>query len=441
MNKLKHIIWLAMCCLFVTACIPRKPSNKMGWPYDYREPKKEDLQREKPHTGNLPTNEGTTCASRGFSLITQRYTFMPRSTISGSSRIMRQRTPMQAEEYAKHEAKKRGTNQIDPKDLERVGSETAYLPIFEADANIIVPIFSLRLKGYEDPVCGSSHTLTLLPSVGINLRMMSFGSAPVIPPSYKPSIITLQYLYKTASVKTATYVQKEKLERKNTIPTPGIFERKLPKVVWTWGATLRLWEHHSNGQEGDLFFPDSGCRANNLKACEDPRQINQYDGSFSTNYLALSGHVQREWAFNVYDGQPAQTFRFSAQFQAHPVGYFGVGYLTEEQSRLWGTWRTNFEAEYEYRWPKNANRAYARLFGEIGNPHEDVDIGLVQLEAGWFNNNSVAPGLFIRGSYGQDYYNLLFVNTVKRLEIGLVLDTGTLMPQYKAKPMKPSTLK
>ena len=288
---------------------------------------------------------------------------------------------------------------------------------FEAQVGLHLPLYAWSF-GNPDPTSGINHELRILYSFQTRLRMTTADSAPVITLSYMPTL-RLQWL------------------GRRTIADRD----RNPKRDWRFGATLDVWSHHSNGQDGCTFLPLSTTPGNSCTSAESATALNEQNGSFATNYLGLTGHVRHSW------GATHETQRLSliglAGIQFHHG--FPAGGLDSDLVGLWGRWHALAGVELRGRPVKKPDHwwssgyIYARYRLDLmldGGSDEripdiearrDLHIG----ELGWIWPELFGLGLFVRVVGGRDYYNIQFTQDVTRVQLGLVIDTSGEAPKLE----------
>jgi len=265
---------------------------------------------------------------------------------------------------------------------------------FEADIqpNLVVrQNFSDKLV-IEDSLDGRPRfAFSISGSPRVRLRMIEADSAPVRTPSYMP---------------------------KGTVT--GLFFRGLSeKRVGIWAGMLTVG-HHSNGQDGCLFTTDvKETDADGKSSCvgtPDLRRINKIDGSFSTNFVKLGGRYRRELLTRISKdeqiGRRAITVAFD--FQQH--------FHTDPRIEpFYGTRRAEASFNFATRAPKicRSRLSAGATLMYVGTRPDTVRASAVQLDAACTFTNEGGWGFFVRWYGGQDYYNLGFAETIKRLQFGI----------------------
>jgi hypothetical protein len=212
----------------------------------------------------------------------------------------------------------------------------------------------------------------------IIIRMYREESQPVRTPSYMPQI-TIFYRFKQT-----------KFKRINT-------------------AFIK-YGHHSNGQEGDFYMPDS-------------TTINLLSGNFATNFLEL-GVVSNKYntKFNAF-------LFFSTSFEVHPPGW-----SNEELEGKYSMVRWHFSSSV-FKIPlgkSNINGKKAKIslkteamwmFGNINDwsqfYHNRFNFNITF----YYHPRFLADiGFFASFYSGMDYYNIYFNHKITVLRFGIMTD-------------------
>lgn len=240
----------------------------------------------------------------------------------------------------------------------------------------LAPDLTLRFKKYPN------LALELTPH--ILLRMIDQYSHPVRTPSFMPKA-------------TVYYRLKGNSPEKETIP------------FLTFG-------HHSNGQEGGFYYPDS-------LAANGDSIINKVDGSFSLNYFTggvmLLGNDDK--IFN-----PMVNAKFSVQYclirQLTLKDIYGKYRFsaTLESDIAVSKEKPDFVSQQMSRSKITSSLQAGWIAGEMLNAKA---LDLNRLIFSWTLSYQPARfsdfALFARYYYGQDYYNINFDRTLSLLQFGL----------------------
>ena len=209
----------------------------------------------------------------------------------------------------------------------------------------------------------------------------------------------------------------------------GDFDSK--KAIKVFGPQLVLWGHHSNGGAGCLFVEDDEPDCTDALPPER-RTVNTRNGSFSTNYVKLAYFFQKGWPDRDADKWMRKSWTLGAWVELNPGGW-GPGALGPGQRAIYGPRRYGASLELQHQvgksrapWNVSLNPTYEYIqFDDkpaaASSPHRwIVDLTAVKEDGafkGW--------GLAVRFYQGQDFYNLLFVRDVRRLQVGLVVDQNS----------------
>ena len=252
----------------------------------------------------------------------------------------------------------------------------------------------------------------------VRLRMLRESSDPVRTPSYMPRI-NVQMLF----ARGATEKVQESLGlplAKNEEPQITIYE--LHTIIG----------HHSNGQDGCFYSeptqfrpsPNADCvPVLALDAATAQPVINRQSGSFSTNYVRAGMNYRRTRVDKqlIDDQDWTVGFEVEQNFHMDPYGYplYGRTRLTASagfagrprgQSPHW--WDT------QHWWTCDARREVKGFAKYIAGHPSTVKPVVVSAEAACFPSSEGGWGWFVRYYYGQDYYNIAFLNNISRWQVG-----------------------
>jgi hypothetical protein len=240
----------------------------------------------------------------------------------------------------------------------------------------------------------------------VRLRQHGGFSSPLRNPSFMPRFT----------------VQRLSVRRKK----PGDFAEG--NWIKVFGPLVVPWGHHSNGGSGCLFLEDD------VNAdCADPlppeqRRVNTQNGSFSTNYVRLGYGFEQDWP-DRNESFVRKGWSAMAWVELNPKKW-GPGALDDAQRRIYGPERIGVSLKGElrtklFKWDVNwaLNPQYEYIHYDLkpapgASPHRFiVDLTGVK-DSGRFRG----WGLAARFYQGQDFYNLLFIRDIRRVQIGLVVD-------------------
>ncbi len=220
----------------------------------------------------------------------------------------------------------------------------------------------------------------------VRLRMFDTNSAPVRTPSYMPK--------GSASL---------------------LFFRVRPgERIGIWSPQLTVG-HHSNGQDGCLFTtddPENNCAEHGT----DLANLNRHDGSFSTNFVRLGGRYRREALRRVSDDE-------QVGYKHLTVGVdVDLHFHTDKRvAPFYGQRRARVLLGFAGQLSKVCR---SRAGGDVsvwyvGKEPADVPSWAVQVQGVCTFNDEGGWGAFVRYYGGQDYYNLGFAQSIRRLQFGV----------------------
>jgi hypothetical protein len=270
----------------------------------------------------------------------------------------------------------------------------------------------------------------------VRIRMFDTASAPVRTPSYMPRV-SLQRLW-ISGVKTTI------------CRSPGASEVDFCKGVKPRPAgappEIEIWEahgvvgHHSNGQDGCFLTSeqrqgDGQCRPA-ASTGDGPPTINLRDGSFSTNYVRIGGNYRRNRIAKETVTPPGESalpdlltdhewtlgldYEFNFHMDPNIVNSYGrnrVGFSAQIAGRPSDQtehWYDPCEARRELK----ASVKYIPDRADRDERGESLSKFAVSLQASCFPSTQGGWGIFVRYYQGQDYYNIGFMNDIRRIQIG-----------------------
>lgn len=256
---------------------------------------------------------------------------------------------------------------------------------------------------------------------GVRIRMFTSTSRPVRTPSYQPRV-NLQLLW-IRDRDRVTSALKELHARL------GLPERKDDYV------RMGLWEahvivgHHSNGQDGCFF---EGQERDQDDVCQppvdfDPDLVNRTDGSFSTNFIRTGINYRRNWLLPVEQGSidsiAVKELTFRGEVEWHPRAWVDeemVDYYGRVRIRAAADWARSRTGARGWQCPKRLQVGGALEY--IDSPPGDVSHWVQTAQVSCFPTENGGWGLFVRVYNGQDYYNLGFVEEIRRLQVGVTFN-------------------
>jgi hypothetical protein len=214
------------------------------------------------------------------------------------------------------------------------------------------------------------------------------------------------------------------------------FAAGMPRAIVLHGV-LFAFGHHSNGQDGCLKTNETGsvghCRVDPEFPSSEPVEWNTRNGDFSTNYLRLGygfKHVRLSPFGDAY--RPSSFYDFSAAFEAHPYPTGDTRtFLRHEIGEYYGPYRVSLGASVSQlvlvprlRTAVLLTAAFdATLLLPFTPKHYASYRVVPELRATLPGQGGI--GLFVRGVFGQDDYNIHFVEPRFGCDIGVVVDLGT----------------
>ena len=259
----------------------------------------------------------------------------------------------------------------------------------------------------------------------VKIRMLKQTSAPVRTPSFMPRV-NVQALWAQGVDKYIEYMNSGKT---GSPPKPEI-------DVWEVHGVVG---HHSNGQEGCLYQDEKVDPVS--KDCVPvegtPHEINKSTGNFSTNYVKGGFNWRRnrldKSAVDRNDKELAAVFEFGGGLEVEQ--HFHTDPRIRDiygRTRINGVWsiagRPSGQVDPNTgRIPRNKRQVWylcdARREAKglvkyiFGNP-DSVKSFALSAELSCFPSTDGGWGLFVRWYYGQDYYNLGFLENINRLHVG-----------------------
>ena len=242
---------------------------------------------------------------------------------------------------------------------------------------------------------------------------------------------------KSGVVKTLSFMPKVAVNLIWLGPTKDVTSRPWMKVL-----QLVPYGHHSNGQDECPFLPGAP-NVEDPRLCypPDPQRIkiNDPNGKFTTNYFQVAFFIRR-YRLKQDDADdavsPKSLISFGLRYEGQFTGKVIGGPLRHQLDGLYGRNRLFGLVEFESRTralmpgsvrlslrPQWIGKMAGSGFDSAGHPLGAHRFG-GSVEAAWTPDYFRGWGLLLRGDYGQDYYNLKFVNDLKRISIGFVYDNA-----------------
>jgi hypothetical protein len=149
--------------------------------------------------------------------------------------------------------------------------------------------------------------------------------------------------------------------------------------------------------------------------------INRIDGSFSTNYMRFGGNYSRHWLEAGGDQPARREARLRAEYEFHPRAW-----VDEDMIDLYGRHRFHFAGAYSLRNISGRTKRLEGTAAAVWNPKVVETVsewsGLVQVSCFPWTNGGW--GFFVRVYAGQDYYNVGFLDELRRVHVGVTFNQG-----------------
>jgi hypothetical protein len=256
----------------------------------------------------------------------------------------------------------------------------------------------------------------------VRLREYREVSAPVRTPSYMPKG-TIQFFVPRrlqAALNRFDNVRRLRIAQdRNTLSREEESSNAVRVDVLEFHGTLG---HHSNGQDGCLFtyqqraVGSDACTPDVVPQSANAAQasINRHDGSFSTNYIRAGVNYRWNW-LSLEDAVTARDLTVGAEVEVHPAAW-----MDSNEVQLYGRTRVNTVFGVAQRGVPGCVARFEVSGGVkfiIGAP-ETVPPTISVVQASCFPGTAGGWGFYGRYYYGQDYYNLGFLDRRNQFEIG-----------------------
>lgn len=266
-----------------------------------------------------------------------------------------------------------------------------------------------------------SVSVSISGTPGVRIRMFTSTSRPVRTPSYQPRV-NVQLLW----IRDRDRVTSSLQDLRKSL---GLPDRKDDYV------RMGLWEghiivgHHSNGQDGCFF---EGQERDENDVCQptidfDPALVNRTDGSFSTNFIRTGINYRRNWLLPVERGSidsiAVKELTLRGDVEWHPRAWVDeemvdhYGRLRFKAGADWARSRTGAKG---WQCPKRLQVGGGLEY--ISSTPGDVSHWVQTAQVSCFPAENGGWGLFVRVYNGQDYYNLGFVEEIRRLHVGVTFN-------------------
>lgn len=285
----------------------------------------------------------------------------------------------------------------------------------------------------------------------VRLRMLPLTSAPVRTPSYMPrgnvQLLWARGLKGEAqrALKNTLTVNRDLGARLESARKQAPAQTAQTDVLFALAnlTHVSLWElhaivgHHSNGQDGclsteqqrvDLPGEDDPCLPEGVVPTQ--ATINRVDGSFSTNYIRAGmnyswnrlepGGGPDKGACNCEpdEAEGVEERRLKAEVEYHPSPW-----IDDDIEDLYGRLRLNVGGAWAIKTPF-CQRRFETSAGLVWNPGvvETVPEVSFIVQASCFPTRNGGWGFFTRYYQGQDYYNVGFLDDIRRVQVGLTFN-------------------
>jgi hypothetical protein len=270
--------------------------------------------------------------------------------------------------------------------------ETSYITVLGGVGRFYPLLFESAIVPYYTVILSHNANLALEVSPKILLRMYNERSMPVRTPSYMPRV---NFYYGMGK----TYRNLE-----------GLF-------------LFLSWAHHSNGQSGYFYNPDSVT-------------INTLTGNFATNFIEFGPFLKRKPTHRKLAVDFLKiTGEYHYRQDTYLQGKYGRFRMNMEFQSITVPWRIIRMSDYND-WDNVAQLSNryttmrlavktSLIFGDKQNTPATDLLHRFNLSL----TTSFRPArlndltLFVQYYYGQDYYNIYFNNTISVLRFGLQADT------------------
>jgi len=235
---------------------------------------------------------------------------------------------------------------------------------------------------------------------GVRLKMSDAFSEPVRTPSYLPRVDIQKMM-----------VLGRRAEGRSTRPKPTLDLLEMHFAI----------EHHSNGQDGCLFVDQEvqGTDPATQKCVptysdrSQPGTVNKHDGNFSTNEIRAGINLRRTNVAASGEGTRhyGAGIEYQRQFATDPdlKPFYSQHRLNATASIAWAGIRpcsSRMEAVFQ-------------AITALDHPVASVSRTAASVQFSCFPSIKGGFGGFVKGYWGQDQYNLGFLDNIKRLQYGL----------------------
>jgi hypothetical protein len=240
---------------------------------------------------------------------------------------------------------------------------------------------------------------------GVRLKMSDAFSEPVRTPSYLPRAD----IQKMVALGRAAAVSSLEARRKTTLDLLEVHV---------------AIEHHSNGQDGCLFLDQEvqGADQATAKCVPDysqrsqPGVVNKHDGNFSTNEVRIGVNLRRTDVATSGAGTRhyGAGLEYQRQFATDPdlKPFYSQNRLNASASIAWAGLRpcsSRIEAVFQ-------------AITALDHPVPSVSKTSASVQLSCFPSIKGGFGAFVKGYWGQDPYNLGFLDNITRVQFGLTFN-------------------
>lgn len=240
---------------------------------------------------------------------------------------------------------------------------------------------------------------------GVRLKMSDAFSDPVRTPSYLPRVDIQKMMA---------------FGRDNAVRSLAAGQATTLSLLETHFAV----EHYSNGQDGCLFVDQhvEGADPAAAKCVPDyrdrpaPGVVNRHDGNFSTNEWRIGLNVRRTVVSALGEGRR----------------HYGAGIEYQRQfataadlKPFYSQNRVNATASIAWVGPRPCSSRIEAVFQAvmaIDHPVPGVSRTARSVQISCFPSTKGGFGAFVKGYWGQDPYNLGFLENIARFEVGLTFN-------------------
>lgn len=254
---------------------------------------------------------------------------------------------------------------------------------------------------------------------GVTLRMLQDVSKPVRTPSYQPRVQVQKLYIRLKNKRTAI---EPAARAAGDIASVDIGEVRRPLSLFEGHVSIN---HFSNGQQGCSVIgqqrlppPDGECMPEGIAG-----ELNLVDGSFSTNFLRFGGNYRRIWMrlATADEGDIAAQATSELTVRLDLDRHLLKGRLaTPTIGDEYGKYRVRSGVSFATArfCPKRSMASVDGVFspdppGEMSRWTFAGTVTCFPLKRGdW--------GAFVRVYNGQDYYNIHYRETLRRVQVGVV---------------------